>query len=103
MSYDLDFFKYYFIETEDELYYISDIPNMLYTQSLGNYLYKNEEILLIDRTEKGNDEYVKTYRMATEKIISWGMGQTIESFTQDELETMRKNRVFKSKTLYTIV
>mgnify|MGYP000982483782 CR=1 FL=1 len=103
MHNDFDFFQYYFIETEDELYYISDIPNMIYTHSLGDYLFKHEEILLIDRTEKENDEYVKAYRIATEKIISWGRGQTIESFTQDELETIRKNRVFRNKTLYTMI
>lgn len=103
MDYDLDFFKYYFIETKDELYYISDVQNMICNQSLGDYLFENEEILLIDKLETGSDEYFKAYRLDTEKIISWGQGQTIEAFTHDELENMRKNVEFKGKPLYTMV
>lgn len=103
MNNDMDFFEYYFIETEDEIYYISEIPNMVYDKSFGGYLFNHEEILLINRADKENDEYVMAYRMPTDKIISWGTGQTIESFLQDELEDIRKNGTFNGKTLYTLV
>lgn len=103
MNEESNHFNYYFIETKDQLYYLSNLPNKLYSESFSSYLFKNKEILLIDKSEKENDEYFKAYRIPTEKIIFYGAGYSAKSLSQDELDIITKNGEFKGKPLYRMI
>lgn len=103
MTNDFDYFEYYFIETEDELYYLAEVPNMIYNHSFNDYLSNNEEVLLINKSEGTIENYVKAYRMATKQIISCGYGQSTRTFSQDKLEEIRQCGKFNGQPLYRMV
>lgn len=74
MNEESNHFNYYFIETKDQLYYLSSLPNTL---------------RLIEFLQK--------------KLFFYGAGYSAKSLSQDELEDMRKKGVFKGKPLYKMV
>lgn len=98
------YLNFSFIKTKDKVYLISDFPrSALFHESIRDFLEKTSEIFLLDTSDRFKKDSIKAFRMDTKDVLGCGYYMTLDEYSNDELEAIKRKGKLNEQPIYKVV